>query len=186
MKDKTILGKNIKYLRTSKKLTLKSVAEVVGCSESLLSKVENGRGNPSFNTLHAIATAVGTDIGTLFSPEMMQDKIVLRKSERVRVDVVGGQNGVALEYLSPHKPHNTLQAHIQIVAPGSGSSGFISHKGEEVGYVLQGILELTVEDDVYLLCKDDSFFFDSSKPHKFRNPGTEEASVIWVNTPPTF
>ncbi|MEM9108178.1 MAG: cupin domain-containing protein [Pseudomonadota bacterium] len=32
----------------------------------------------------------------------------------------------------------------------------------------------------------DSFAFDSSLPHKFRNPSDEEAEVIWAITPPSF
>ncbi|WP_319547891.1 cupin domain-containing protein [Desulfogranum marinum] len=187
MEDRQLLGKNLKQLRKYQKLTLKQVADMANCSESLLSKVENGRGNPSLNTLHAIASAVGTDIGTLFMQNVLHAEIVSRKGERLVTQIAGGQgNGVSLEYLSPHKPHNILQAHVQIVDPGGGSTGEITHEGEEMGYVLEGILKLTIDNDIYILHEGDSFFFDSSLPHKFFNPGATVARIIWVNTPPTF
>lgn len=187
MDDKKLLGKNLKQLRKYKQMTLKQVAEMADCSESLLSKVENGRGNPSLNTLHAIASAVGTDIGTLFMDNVFRDDVVSRKGDRLLTLISGEEeNGVSLEYLSPHKPHNILQAHVQIVAPGGGSTGEITHEGEEMGYVLEGILELTVDGEIYILHAEDSFFFDSSLPHKFSNPGAATARIIWVNTPPTF
>jgi transcriptional regulator with XRE-family HTH domain len=186
MSDRQALGANLKNLRQAKKLTLKQVAGLAGCSESMLSKVENGKGNPSLNILHAIASAVGVDIGTLFLPESMTDKVVSRKGERECVQVAGGKSGVSLEYLSPHKADNILQAHIQIVAPAGGSLGAFSHEGEEFGYVLEGVLELTVDGVTYRINEEDSFFFQSSLPHSFRNPGDKPTRVLWANTPPSF
>ena len=28
--------------------------------------------------------------------------------------------------------------------------------------------------------------FASVRPHRFRNPGATETTVVWINTPPTF
>lgn len=187
MEDKELLGKNLKRLRKFQNLTLKQVADIANCSESLLSKVENGIGNPSLNTLHAIASAVGADIGTLFMENIFRTEIVSRKGERHVTQITGEHGkGVSLEYLSPHKPHNILQAHVQIIDSGGGSTGEISHEGEEMGYVTEGILELTVDGEIFILHEGDSFFFDSSLPHRFCNPGAATARIIWVNTPPTF
>lgn len=186
MNDKELLGTNLRRLRLQKHLTLKKVAELAGCSESLLSKIENGRGNPSFNTLHAIASAAGTDIGTLFLPATAKPNIVSRKGERTVTQVANDQQGVILEYLSPHGPENMLQGHIHIIAPGGGPEGTITHEGEELGYVLDGQIELSVDGDVFFLREGDSFFFNSELPHMFKNPGKVAAKVVWVNTPPTF
>jgi len=32
----------------------------------------------------------------------------------------------------------------------------------------------------------DSFSYRSEQPHSFRNNGSKEARVLWINTPPTF
>jgi uncharacterized cupin superfamily protein len=79
-----------------------------------------------------------------------------------------------------------LYGSIHVVDPGGGSAGAISHHGEEVGYVLEGTFELTVKDRTYLLNAGDSFFFTSDLPHSYRNPGTVQTRVLWINSPPTF
>jgi uncharacterized cupin superfamily protein len=38
----------------------------------------------------------------------------------------------------------------------------------------------------YDLAQGDSFSFPSHLTHTYRNPGTNVARVLWVNTPPTF
>ena len=62
----------------------------------------------------------------------------------------------------------------------------LSHESEESGLVLQGRLELTVGDEVYVLNKGDAYLFDSNFPHRFRNTGREECVVVSACTPPSF
>jgi uncharacterized cupin superfamily protein len=72
------------------------------------------------------------------------------------------------------------------VAPKGSSDGCIEHEGEEMGFILEGRLELIVDNSTYLLEEGDAFFFKSSLPHGYRNPGSIETKVLWVNTPPSF
>jgi len=60
------------------------------------------------------------------------------------------------------------------------------HEGEEVGLVLSGELELTVEGKVFLVSAESSFFLQSHRPHAYRAVGDVECRVVWINTPPTF
>ena len=48
--------------------------------------------------------------------------------------------------------------------------------------VLTGTLELTVDDRIVLLYEGDSFRFRSSLAHRFANPGTTQANVVWANS----
>ena len=52
--------------------------------------------------------------------------------------------------------------------------------------LLEGRLELCVGNKKYSLGRGDSFFFPSTIPHTYRNPGKVTARVVWINTPPTF
>ena len=52
--------------------------------------------------------------------------------------------------------------------------------------LLDGEIELTVAGRDYTASAGDSFLFRSERPHSFRNKGTCEARVVWINTPPTF
>ena len=53
--------------------------------------------------------------------------------------------------------------------PGGGSEGVIQHEGEEFGYVLDGEIELTVDNRNYQLREGDSFYFRSERPHSYNN-----------------
>ncbi len=86
----------------------------------------------------------------------------------------------------PHTPDHILECNIHIVAPGDGSEGAIGHAGEEVGYILEGQLELVVDGVTYSVYPGDSFTFRSELPHSYVNNGPVTARVLWANTPPTF
>lgn len=181
------VGVKLKHARLMRGLRLKDVAEIVGCTEGLVSKIENGRANPSINMLHRIAGAVGANIAVLFS-DIDDDGVVQRAGKRPVI--TRGQlrrgDGIALERLVPATPGHLLQGNLHVVEPGGRSEGSIAHDGEEVGYVVEGTLELTVDGQRYTLAAGDSFFFNSSLPHSYRNPGSTVARIIWINSPPTY
>ena len=169
-------------------LRLKDVASGAGCSESLLSKIENGRANPSVQMLHRIAAVLGTNFSSLFAEPDAEAGMVTRTGERplIHTEQLRGGKGVTMERLIPYAGGHLLQGNIHIVEPGGESEGYLEHVGEEVGYVIEGRLELTVDDKTVILEVGDSFNFRSEHPHKYRNPGKTVAKIIWINTPPTF
>ena len=42
------------------------------------------------------------------------------------------------------------------------------------------------DDEIFVLGPGDAFYFDSRRPHRFRNIGKGKAQAISVNTPPSF
>ncbi len=182
------IGVKLRHARMVKRLTLKDLAARIGCSESLLSKLENDKAKPSLRMLHKIVTELDTTIGALFSEDSDETGTIARAGARpvIHMANLGRGRGVRLEYLIANRRSHLLQGAIHVIAPGGGSEGTIQHQGEELGYVLEGQLELIVGDRTYFLEPGDSFFFDSTLPHGYRNPGTQTTRVLWVNTPPTF
>ncbi|MFD1052483.1 cupin domain-containing protein [Kibdelosporangium lantanae] len=73
------------------------------------------------------------------------------------------------------------------VEPGASSDGIShSHAGEEVGYILSGQLRYWVDNESYDLEPGDAINFESTRPHRYENPGTETSVSLWVLTPPSF
>ena len=181
------LGKRIRHWRLVKGLTLKDMAQRVGCSESLLSKVENDRATPSLSKLHKMASVLGRNLGDILGSG--ESESVTRAGNR-NVLWVDGNNShgdrMRLEQLVPAKKGRLLQADMYIIPPGSGSNGEMQHAGEEFGFVLEGSLCLTIKNTSYLLEVGDSFVFRSELPHTFVNKGETSTRVLWLNTPPTF
>lgn len=76
MKGKTmidILGTNIKILRVVNGLSQKDLAERSGVAQQLLSRLENGIGNPSLVTVGEIAKALGTNVQTLLNDYILKE-----------------------------------------------------------------------------------------------------------------
>lgn len=187
-RDEVGVGARLREMRRGAHLRLKDVAARAGCSESMLSKIENGNVSPSINTLHRITRALGTSISDLFASPDAGAPFVLRQGRRptlVRHPLRSG-DGIALESLTPFEIGGILQAQLHIVEPGGASDGLISHEGEELGYILDGTLELTVDGHRAVLGPGDSFFFASKRPHGYRNVGNDTVRVVWVNSPPTY
>ena len=180
------IGGEIRGLRRAKAMTLSDLAAASGLSIGHLSLVERDRATPSINALHAISRALGVTISWFFDagdiPPGERDYVV-RRTRRRRLDFSAG---IVDELLSP-----TLEGQLELLAsrfPPGASSGAApyTHAGEEAGVVLRGKLELWVYGKVFLLEAGDSFGFPSTLKHRYRNPDTEEAEVIWAITPPSY
>jgi transcriptional regulator with XRE-family HTH domain len=181
------VGPKLRRLRKSRGLTLSEVAQRAGCSESMVSKIETGRVNPSLTMIRGLTAALDVNMAALF--ENGGDRsVVSRTGQRPRIndDALRSGDGVILERLVAQNGDTQLQANIHIVLPGGASDGTIAHVGEEMGYLLEGELELTVGQETYRLKPGDSFHFRSELPHGYRNLGDSVVRILWVNTPPTF
>ena len=185
-----LIGAHIKHARRNRRQSLRQLADIVGCTESFLSKVENDKVRPSLTMLHKIVVALGISVAKLFSEKRVDGSPVTILKSGQRLTLATGQirngKGISLESLLPVSSTTLLEANIHHVAAGGSSRGFIKHQGEEMGFVLEGELELSVARKTFNVKKGDSFFFLSHLPHGYRNPGSVTAKVLWVNTPQSF
>jgi len=169
---------------------LRQLSDEVGCSESFLSKVENDKLRPSLAMLHRIVSALGVSIGKLFVAGNGADPTVTVVKADSRPILKTGHlrsgKGIALEALVPTSIAVLLEANIHRVAPGGSSRGLIQHQGEEMGFVLEGKIELNVQGKKVSVSKGDTFFFQSHLKHGYCNIGKKEAQIVWINTPQSF
>jgi len=185
-----VMGTRLKHARLSRGINLRELAERAGCTESFLSKVENDKVQPSLAMLHKIAGALAISIAKLFSEQEDEGGpiSVLRSGSRATLSTERSRRGAGtrLEALLPTYRTALLEANIHHVEPGGSSEGFIQHQGEEMGFVLKGKLELTVDGKVVQVSEGDSFFFLSHLPHGYTNTSSDPAAILWVNTPQSF
>lgn len=126
--------------------------------------------------------ALDTNIAALTTEETPNAGPILRAGERPVIKA----GGIALERLVLPKRGGLLQANIHIIEPGEASDGQIEHIGEEIGYVLEGTIELLLGDACHVVHQGDAFTFASHVPHGYRNIGDQPARILWVNSPATF
>ena len=184
------IGMRLKHARLSKGYTLKELASIVECSESMISKVENDKLRPSIAMLHRFSQALETNIASLISePDPNVGPVsIVRSNQRPRIHVDPELQGadVWLERVISPTPGGLLQSHVLNLSPKGRSDGLIRHTGEELGFVITGEVDLEVEGVIYHLQAGDSFFFSSSLGHGYYNKGKTITRILWVNTPPSF
>ena len=174
-------GQRFRRLRAKRGLSLAHVAKATGVSVGFLSALERGQMRSSVATLRRIARFYGTNILSLFEAAGDNPRLV-RPSERKILETTPD---VRMELLA--WGNTAMEPHLFRVKPGGGSGESYSHEGEEFLHVLRGDFEIWLnKTEHYRLKPGDSLYFESSTPHRWKNPGRKEAWVLWINTPPTF
>jgi len=174
-------GQRFRRLRMRRKLSLAQVARATSVSVGFLSALERGQMRCSIATLRRIARFYKMNIMSLFETNGDAQHLV-RPSQR---KILETSPNVRMELLA--WGNTAMEPHLFRVKPGGGSGESYSHEGEEFLHVLRGEFELWLHNEGhYLLKAGDSLYFESSTPHRWKNPGRVEAWVLWVNTPPTF
>jgi DNA-binding transcriptional MerR regulator/quercetin dioxygenase-like cupin family protein len=174
-------GQRFRRLRTRRGLSLAQVAKATGVSVGFLSALERGQMRSSVATLRRLARFYRTNILSLFETAGGNPRLV-RPSERKILETTPD---VRMELLA--WGNTAMEPHLFRVKPGGGSGESYSHEGEEFLHVLRGDFEIWLnKGEHYRLKPGDSLYFESSTPHRWKNPGRSETWVLWINTPPTF
>ena len=171
---------HLRRLRAKRGLSLAQVAKAVGISVGFLSAMERSQMSGSVGTLRKLARFYKTNILDFFDASGASGRRV-RPAER---KVLEAGAGVRMELLA--WGNTVMEPHLFRIAPQAGSGDSYTHEGEEFIYVLRGDLEISLDGEQYRLKRGDSFYFESSTAHRWKNPGRQETVVLWVNTPPTF
>lgn len=180
-------GDKLRKVRERKGITLKSVAQTIQVSESLISQIERNKVSPSIDTLLRIAEVLEIDLEYLFQDFKRDKEITLvRKKDRDQM-VLQDINYEIMSLLEDAKEGTRVEVMEMIVPPGKtkGDTEY-GHRGSELGVILDGSAELQYGTKVYQLSKGDSISFSSEIPHILVNKGTEPLKALWIVTPPRF
>ncbi|WP_368499143.1 helix-turn-helix domain-containing protein [Herbiconiux sp. A18JL235] len=189
------LGERLREARTKRGLSLRSVAQSLGVSASLISQVEIGKTQPSVQTLYALASHLGVSLDELVglpagpAPEDTKTPEMFGHSGPALPDVQRGaenpviemENGVRWERLAVGAG-GPVDALLVTYEPGAASSvegKLMRHAGVEYAYLLEGELTLHIDFDTHVLQPGDSLQFDSVRPHLYSNQGSVPAKGVW-------
>jgi len=173
-------GLHLRELRLKRGFSLGAVAAATGISVGFLSGVERAQMSASVGTLRKLARFYNINILSLFNPSEENPRLVPPGQRKV----LHAGRGVRMELLA--WGNTVMEPHLFRIAPGAGSGESYAHEGEEFLFVLCGQLAISIDGENFRLKPGDSFYFESSTPHRWENPGKKETLVLWVNTPPTF
>jgi DNA-binding transcriptional MerR regulator/quercetin dioxygenase-like cupin family protein len=179
--DSSLIARKLRKLRKDHQLTLSEVAARTDLSISFLSSLERRQVNASVATLRKLSGVYGTNVLSFFEASDRASKLI-RSRQRKQLS---NEPGIRIELLAFGQI--SMEPHLFRIAPGATSGGSYHHDGEECVYVVSGTCEFWLDEvEHYVLNMGDTLYFSSAQAHRWSNPGTDEAVLLWINTPATF
>jgi transcriptional regulator with XRE-family HTH domain len=189
------VGARLREARLERGFSLRSVAQALGVSASLISQVETGKTQPSVSTLYAMVSHLGVSMDELLgvapstprkpgapAPIFGHSGPVLPAIQRAGENpVLEMENGVRWERLAVGEggPADALLVTYEPGATSSIEAKLMRHSGIEYAYLIEGELTLQLEFDTHVLGPGDSLQFDSVRPHLYSNHSDAVARGIW-------
>lgn len=177
------LGEKIRYLRLSGNLTQEELADRCELSKGFISQMERDMTSPSIATLTDILSALGSSLPDFFQKEEVATIVFSEEDYAIRED---RELKSKTTWLIPNAQKNQMEPVLMTIHSGGRSFIDNPHEGEEFGYVLKGAVDIYLDKRVIRAKQGDSFYYRADRPHELRNPYKQDATVIWVATPPTF
>lgn len=180
------VGARLQNIRKLKGLSQRELAKRAGVTNSTISMIEKNSVSPSISSLKKVLSGIPMSLVEFFSLDAEQDnatQVVYRASELI--DISDG--AVSMRLIGKAHPDRAIAFLAETYPPGTDTGEeMLVHEGEEAGMLVEGRLELTVNGQVHVLESGDSYYFDSSRPHRFRNPFDAPAKLISATTPANF
>jgi transcriptional regulator with XRE-family HTH domain len=182
------IGGKLRELRKAAGLTLKRLAEATEFSAPLLSRIENGQAMPSIPTLQTIAHSLKVDVGYFFREEANRGYVVLRQGNRSTSYSERGSQGKVtyeVESLTEGFENPFMEPIIAtLLARSDDELDPVRHGGQELLYVIEGKMLLTLGDKKYVLSKGDNAYYDGNTPHKGISLSQKPARTLNVHLIP--
>jgi transcriptional regulator with XRE-family HTH domain len=178
------VGGRLRYLRLRCQISQRELAKRAKVTNATISLIESNQMNPSVGALKRILDGIPIGLAEFFTHEPEKEGKVFYQSEEL-VEI--GKGKISYRQIGEHHFGRALQILKERYLPGADTGKVpLTHEGEEGGIVLSGRLEITVDDERKILGPGDAYYFDSSRPHRFRCVGGAACEVISACTPPTF
>lgn len=174
------LAEALRTRRRDQDLAIEQLAELSGVSRSMISKIERAEAVPSTSVLSKLAEALGVTFSQLLMEREEQDVVVL--PQRVQPVLRDQTSGFTRRCISPILPGRGIDWVLNTLPAGSSTGEFTGHRRgtDEYIYVLSGTLEARLGDQVQRLAAGDAIYFQATRPHEFRNVGSQDCQYFLV------
>lgn len=169
------IGNRIKEVRKQKNLTIQRLSEMTDLSIGYLSNLERNQASPTLNNLQKICASLDITVRDLLLPRN-EERVLIRKEElksfeyeehRLKIDRMDFGEKRGVYEFSTYEPGDEIP-------PSWGL-----HPYPEVGFILEGTLEVTMEEHTYRLEAGDSIYIKAHTYHTMKNAGRVPCRSIW-------
>lgn len=186
------IGRRLRDIRKRQRLTLDVLARHTGFTKGYLSKIERGRKVPPIASLARISRALGADVAELLqplddessnSPASNHRLSVVRANERQHEIRGASSFGYDYQALAHKIVAKHMQPFIMTFPVQLLKEIYFEHDGEEMMFILSGMVELEVGGERATLSPGDCVYFDSSLPHRGRGVNGEAKALLVIYSP---
>ena len=179
----TRIAERVRGLRAERGLSLDALATRSGVSRSMISLIERGENNPTAVLLDRLAQALDVPLASLFdNPTPRPEPIARRAAQTVWRDPA---SGYLRRSVSPTGADIRTQI-VEVEFPPQARVAYDSLERlqgvQQLVWLLEGRLELTVDQTVHTLEAGDCLAMTLGVPIVFHNPGQAPARYAVVLT----
>src|SRR5271166_1020815 len=178
------VGMHLKAVRQMYGLSQRELAKRAGVTNGLISLIEQNRVSPSVSSLKKVLDGVPMALADFFTLDLAGKPQVFFPKEEL-ADI--GTGSVEQRLVGSRLAKRSMAVlHERYAAGADTGEEMLTQVGEQGGVVVRGKIELTVGGEARILGPGDAYYFRSTLPHRFRNPGREECEMVSASSPPTF
>ncbi|MEM6536831.1 MAG: cupin domain-containing protein [Pseudomonadota bacterium] len=176
------VGQRLADARRRYRVSQRKLARMSGVANATISQIESGALNPTVGTLKRIVSTLPMTLSEFFDDvPPKDDKVFFSVGDLVRL------SEGPISYRQIAGGNKAIQFMWEKYEPGAATGKKeLSHQGEECGFIVSGELTVTVSGEQRTLKVGEGYYFDSSRPHSFRNDGSIPCELITACTPASF
>lgn len=173
MNDIALLGNRIQTLRKERKLTLNQLASLANISQGYLSKVENGKHDPTFSVLLQIARALKVQVGYLYEDcDQEENYTIIRVEDRIK------RVHPDMEYTHWEFPTRIKDRKMfAYITEPPQVCPLVEGNDERIYFVLEGEFQINGQE---ILREGDAVYFAPNTPHTGISIGKKPARIFSV------
>jgi transcriptional regulator with XRE-family HTH domain len=180
-----VIAANLRQLRTARRMSLVTLAARADVAKATLANLEQGRGNPTIETLWSLALGLGVAFSDLLEDRRETTSVIVRAQQgaRVRGSTSGGQ--LDLRLLDRIERSGLVEV-FDLFLPAR-----TEHLGSPHGigvvervFVHAGTITVGLASEPITLGPGDYARYSGDGPHVYRSAGEDVRGMLIVGYPP--
>ena len=180
-----VIAANLHRLRAARRMSLASLAARANVAKATLANLEQGRGNPTIETLWSLALGLGVAFSDLLEDRRETSAVVVRAQQgaRVRGSTQGGK--LDLRLLDRIERGGLVEVFDMFLPAGTEHLGSPHGSGVvERVFVHAGTITVGPADEPLALGPGDFARYGGDRPHVYRAAAQDCHGVLLVGYPP--
>lgn len=180
-----VIAANLRRLRMARRMSLATLATRADVAKATLANLEQGRGNPTIETLWSLALGLGVAFSDLLEDRSETTTVVVRAQQgaRVRGATQGGK--LDLRLLDRVEGGGLVEVFAMFLPAGTEHLGSPHGSGVvERVFVHEGTITVGPVSDPLTLGPGDYARYSGDSPHVYRSADADGHGMLLVGYPP--